>query len=123
MIIGYGTDLVSAERISHLIENEAFLRRVYTPAEREYCAAHADAASSYAACFAVKEAVSKVLGTGIGAHCALRDIELLHRENGAPFLNVSGVAKDTAEKMGICRWYVSISHECGMAIAGVIGES
>lgn len=123
MIIGYGTDLVSAERISRLIESEAFLRRVYTPAEREYCAAHADAVSSYAACFAVKEAVSKVLGTGIGTHCGLHDVELLHCENGAPFLNVSGAARDTAEKMGICRWHVSVSHECDMAVAGVIGES
>lgn len=123
MIVGYGTDLVSVERIRRLIENEAFLKRVYTPAEREYCAEHADAASSYAACFAVKEAVSKALGTGIGAHCGMRDVELGHRENGAPFLTLSGAAHNTAEKMGIRRWHVSLSHENGMAMAGVIAES
>lgn len=122
MIIGYGTDLVSVERINRMIENEAFLERVYTPAEREYCSAHANAVYSYAACFAVKEAVAKALGTGIGAHCALRDVELRHHENGAPFLNVSGVAHDTAEKLGIRRWLVSLSHEGGMAMAGVIAE-
>ena len=38
-IIGIGTDIVEVERIERMIERhgDLFLKRVYTPAEIEYC--------------------------------------------------------------------------------------
>ncbi len=122
MIVGHGIDLVSIERIQRLVVREAFLSRVYTPAEREYCTSRSDSVSSFAACFAAKEAVSKALGVGIGARCALKDVELLHDENGSPVLRISGAALRTASETGASRWHLSITHDERLAIASVIIE-
>ena len=58
-----GVDLIEVQRIESAVARwgERFLRRVYTPAEIEYCAGRA---GSLAARWAAKEAVSKALGTG-----------------------------------------------------------
>ncbi len=58
-----GIDLIEVQRIEHAVAcwGERFLRRVYTPAEIEYCAGRA---GSLAARWAAKEAASKALGTG-----------------------------------------------------------
>ncbi len=39
LVIGLGTDLIEIERIAHSVERygEAFLRRVFTDGEIEYC--------------------------------------------------------------------------------------
>jgi holo-[acyl-carrier-protein] synthase len=60
-----GTDIIEIVRIRQAIERwgERFLDRVYTPAEQKL---YDRRAHSLAACFAGKEAVMKVLGTGAG---------------------------------------------------------
>ena len=37
MIIGIGTDIVEIDRVTKAIKGEAFVKRVFTPAEAEYC--------------------------------------------------------------------------------------
>ena len=37
MIIGIGTDIVEIDRVAKAIKGEAFVKRVFTPAEAEYC--------------------------------------------------------------------------------------
>jgi len=58
-----GTDIIEIARIRQTIERwgERFLNRVYTASEQKM---YDRRAHSLAACFAGKEAVMKVLGTG-----------------------------------------------------------
>lgn len=122
MILGHGIDLVDIARMCRLVEKEAFIRKVFTEKERAYCSARADAASSYAARYAAKEAVAKALGTGIGAQCALLDVEVAVGEQGEPVLLLSGNARRTADQKGVARWHASLSHDGGIAMASVIAE-
>lgn len=122
MIVGHGIDLVEIARMRRLVENEAFLRKVFTEKERAYCSARSEAASSFAVRYAAKEAVAKALGTGIGAHCALQDVEVAIGERGEPVLLLSGNARRTADQKGIARWHANLSHDGGIAMASVIAE-
>ena len=67
MVIGVGTDLMEIARIAQSIARfgDRFLRRVFTQREIEYCQRKKNAAESFAARFAAKEAGAKALGTGI----------------------------------------------------------
>lgn len=70
MICGIGTDLTDIKRIKKLLKGDrkdAFMRRVLTTKEMELAELHENRLQEYVAGrFAVKEAVSKALGCGIG---------------------------------------------------------
>ncbi len=114
-ILRTGIDLVEIERLSGLRPEirQRFLERVFTPRELEQ-AAGSDA--SLAGRFAVKEAVSKVLGTGIGV-LGWRQIEVERGPQGEPVLHLTGNALVEAEKQGLATWSISISHTHTIAIA------
>jgi holo-[acyl-carrier protein] synthase len=67
MVVGLGTDLMEIDRIEETIDRfgDRFLARVFTPAEIAFCRKKKNAAESFAARFAAKEAATKALGTGI----------------------------------------------------------
>ena len=78
-VIGVGTDLVEVARIRTALDRTPGLRdRVFTPAEYAYSARHRDPAPHLAGRFAVKEAVMKALGQGLGA-VSFTDIEVINR--------------------------------------------
>ena len=85
-VLGIGVDIVETARIESSLARfgDRFLARVFTDAEREYCASMPFPARHYAARFAAKEAVSKAFGTGIGAQAGWRDIEVRRKESGEP---------------------------------------
>lgn len=118
MIIGIGTDLIEIERIRKACVKEAFLLRSFTLEER-LCIEGRPAKA--AGNFAVKEAVSKVMGTGFRG-IGLNEIEVLRDDLGKPYVNLYGRAKERAESLGIQRWHVSISNTKTLATAYVIGE-
>lgn len=122
MIIGHGIDLVEIARIAKLVENPAFVRKIYTPAEQAYCSGRVDAAACYAARFAAKEAVSKALGTGIGAHASWLDIDVQNDASGAPRATLGGAAARRACELGVLRLRLSLAHDGGMAMASVLAE-
>ena len=107
-----GIDLVETERIARVLERQggAFLKRVFTDAERAYCDSQAHAAASYGARWAAKEAVAKALGTGIGAGASLVEIEVVRAANGQPLIQLHGAAAATAAKMGVVEVRVSLTH-------------
>ena len=119
-MIWNGVDLVEIHRFEDLNPRilSRFINRVYTPAEQEICATRM---SSFAGRFAAKEAVAKVLGTGIG-EVRWQDIEILRKANGEPFIQLHNKAKECAEKLGIKEWSLSISHGKNLAIAFVIAS-
>jgi holo-[acyl-carrier protein] synthase len=116
-----GTDIIEIERIRLVIDHfgERFLRRVYTDAELNI---YGHRAHSLAACFAGKEAVMKVLGTGARG-VAWREIEALHHDSGKPYVILHGRAKEQAEKLGIKEIDVSFSHSREYATATAIGTT
>ena len=67
-VVGVGIDQIEVSRIRDSVKRHgnAFLNKVFTPEEQNSCMERADPVPCLAARFAVKEAVSKALGTGIG---------------------------------------------------------
>lgn len=118
MIIGIGIDLIEIERIKKACAKEAFLLRSFTSAEIECIGGRAERAAGN---FAVKEAVSKAMGTGFRG-MSLNEIEVLRDDLGKPFVRLYGQAGAKAAALGIARWHVSISNTKTLAEAYVIGE-
>ena len=76
--------------MKHSLENPRFFMPcIPGEQERQELEARRTPLQSAAACFCAKEAFSKVLGTGVRG-LFLTEVELLHRENGAPYLSLSG---------------------------------
>lgn len=114
MASGIGVDVCSVERIEKVWKRfgARFLRRVLTPAElgeRQWRVA-ADAAR-LARRWAIKEAVAKALGTGIGGVVGFQEIEISHSGKGAPVVKVKGY-KGTV--------MASVSDDAGMVVAFVV---
>ncbi len=124
-IHGIGIDLVEVERIRDSIERlgDVWSQRIFTQAERAYCDQQYDPAIHYSARFAAKEAVAKALGTGIGKHAALQDLEVVHDANGAPKMLLHGDAKDFAKANGIAHVHISLTHTKGHAVANAVAET
>jgi len=89
---------------------------VFTERELAACKGRPD---RLAARFAAKEAVSKVLGTGIG-QVAWRDIEVVNDPAGRPDLRLDGQAAQLAGELGLHIWSVSLSHTQEQAVAFVV---
>ena len=73
--------------------------RLFTAGERAYAAGLANPVPSLAARFAVKEAVMKALGVGLGAF-AWTDVEVVRQSSGVPSSSVRGRAAALAARAG-----------------------
>jgi holo-[acyl-carrier protein] synthase len=125
MVLGVGTDLIETKRIEESIVRygERFLERVFTPNEIAYCMRkRKNAAESFAARFAAKEAGAKALGTGISHGITWKELEVLREPSGRPTLHLSGRAAERAERMGVRRMQLSLTHSRELAMAVVIAE-
>lgn len=122
MIKGIGVDVVELARIDGLSERQAaFKDKIFTPREAQDCFCPKKDVARLAGRFAVKEAVSKALGTGIGK-VGWKDIETINGKNGAPEVILHGEAKRLAETLGVQSIHCSISHEKSVAVAMIIME-
>ena len=117
-MIKCGVDIVRVNRLAEIAPKirERFIQRVFTDREQ---AQMRDNNEGLSGLFAVKEAVSKALGTGIGK-VAWRDIEIVHLPTGEPTLELHSYAKEIAQSKGLEEWAISISHDGGLAIAMVV---
>ena len=122
MILGIGTDIIEIDRISNAINNTPmFLEKIFTKREIEQLTRSKLRVESVAGNFAVKEAVSKALGTGVRGF-NFKDIEVLRDELGKPVVEVSDKIKELI-KVNNYLFNVSISHNRTCAIAFVVLES
>lgn len=98
-----------AESIRHF--GRRFTDRFFTARELEYAVSGSgQCAERLAARFAAKEAVIKALRlseAGIG----FRDIEVVRRADGSCTIALHGAAKRIADRMGVQRILVSLSHD------------
>ncbi|WP_210396712.1 holo-ACP synthase [Motiliproteus sediminis] len=124
MIAGIGTDLVQIKRIAAALERSGprFAERILAPEERAEYAAAARPAVFLAKRFAVKEAASKALGTGIAKGVSWHHIQLRHAASGAPLLHLCGRAAELQQVQQIDALHVSLSDEQDHVIAFVVLE-
>jgi holo-[acyl-carrier protein] synthase len=122
-----GVDITEVDRIKKSIERigEKFLSKIFHPQEITYCEAKKDSKfESYAARFAGKEAVVKLLQTGIGNGVSFKDIMIYNGEEGEPKVLLFEGAKEKADALGIKAVSISLSHckDYAIAYAGAISN-
>lgn len=122
-ILGHGVDIAVCERIEQVWKRhgDLFLRRIFTPAEQEYCLAVRRPSIRLSGRFAAKEAILKALGTGWRGGIAWTDMEILNDGLGKPHATLSGACAARAGELGVGRIEVSISHTDRFAVASAIG--
>jgi holo-[acyl-carrier protein] synthase len=127
-IVGTGVDIIEVDRVeralTRLATGNRFRQRVFTENEIGYCEGRGRPRyQSYAARFAAKEAVMKALGTGWNRYVGWSEIEVTRQRGHAPAIMLYGKTAAFAQKRGIARFHLSISHTATLAIAYVIAES
>lgn len=122
MIVGIGCDIIKIERIARAIKRESFIQRVFTAKEAAYCQSRGQqAAASFAARFAAKEAVLKALGTGL-REGSLQEIAVANDALGKPLVQLSGHFAALSRQLGVKNIQISLSHSRDFAVAYVIME-
>jgi holo-[acyl-carrier protein] synthase len=124
MIIGVGTDIVDVERIEKVYDKQGdtFAQRLLSERELKDFANQLHPARFLAKRWALKEAVSKAIGTGISQGVRFKDMTVAHRESGQPFLILDGTTLDKSNELGITNWQISISDEKHHTVAFVVAE-
>jgi holo-[acyl-carrier protein] synthase len=118
MIHGIGIDIAEISRVWQAQERNArFAQRVLTVNELAVFTKLTPKrqAEYLTGRFAVKEAYSKALRSGIGKQVGFLDLELLNKKNGAPYF-----AKYPQSET--LKAHVSLSHSTDLVIAEVILE-
>lgn len=123
-VFGIGLDLVEVQRVRRSLDvyGNRFKRRVFTEKEIAYCERYRYSFQNYASRFAAKEATLKALGIGKSRGVAWKDVEVTRNPGEAPRVILHGRAAQIAEKLGVVRLHLSLTHERDMAQAFVIAE-
>lgn len=121
MKICCGTDIIEIDRIRKNIEDEkmgkAFVEKVYTQKEIEYCESKkAQKYQHYAARFAAKEAAFKAISEQLEDKYSItwKDMEVINNQQGRPELHLIGIDLKNIEDIDL-----SISHCKEYAVANV----
>lgn len=114
-----GIDLVEISRFTATVERRGllFLEKVFNKDEINQCSKYSHPMPHYAARFAAKEAISKALGTGIGAHLSFHDIHIKNLKSGKPYIELSDKANIHFNYPKIS---LSLTHTKDHAIASVL---
>ena len=107
-----GIDIEQVERFKNLSMH--LIERVYTVGEIKYCKTHANPHIHFAGMWCAKEAVVKALSD---LNLAVSEIEILHKSNGAPYINVNEKLKQYFNAQNIKNIHISISHTDQIATA------
>ncbi|BDH44881.1 holo-[acyl-carrier-protein] synthase [Salmonella enterica subsp. enterica serovar Choleraesuis] len=124
-ILGLGTDIVEIDRIESVVtrSGDRLAQRILSPNEWLQYQQHHQQVRFLAKRFAVKEAASKALGTGIRQGLAFDQFEVSNDELGKPILTLREQALVLAQKMGVKHIHVTLADERRYACATVIIES
>ena len=111
--LGIGTDIENIKRFEKYSKdkNNAFLRRIYSEREINYCFSHKNPASHLAARYAAKEAVVKAMNTINNNLLDYKDIEIVHSKKEAPIVKMKN------SKFNKLKVYITLSHAQNTAIA------
>ena len=98
IIFGVGTDIISIDRIKNSLKNKKFINRIFNEKEILKCEKIKKNVNCYAKRFAAKEAFSKALGTGISKGINFKEIIVLNKKSGKPYISIIGQTKKTLNK-------------------------
>lgn len=108
MIVGIGSDLANIERIEQSIDNfgDRFINKIFSEYEKGEMERRKKVSARRYACavakrFAVKEACSKALGTGLRRGTFWRDMEVVHLPSGKPTIRLRGGALEHAKGLTV----------------------
>lgn len=112
-----GIDLIKTSRMKKMMDRfgDKALKKFLNNDEIELVKNHKTASGFWA----VKEACSKALGTGIGSEFGFKDVVISKTKKGAPIITLS---KKAIEKFNIKDSSTSITHDGEYAMAVVIFE-
>jgi len=114
-------ELINLESFQRKLEREgeAFLKHVFTAAERRYCETKRTGVESYGARYAAKKAMKRVLGIKASEFC-WRDVEVLLRKNGKPYFNLKKLKQKKYMLSTGAFLDLSLAHERRIAVATVL---
>jgi holo-[acyl-carrier protein] synthase len=117
-VVRAGIDRVELDEFRRAVDvaGDGFVERIFTPAEIAFCAGRVDRLATR---FAAKEAVSKMLGTGIRG-LSWREVEVVTAPHGEPRLVLHDRARDRADRLGVISIGVSMTHTVVAAEAFVV---
>lgn len=117
MIKGIGLDVVEISRFEESLQRTPELRnRLFT--QDELALSDGTHSSFLAGRFAAKEALAKALGVPEGL--AWHDVNILRADDGAPLMQLNGIAKQRA---GSGKIHLSISHDGPVVVAMIVIEN
>lgn len=131
MVKGIGIDMASISEIDRLAggiagktasEQDAFVRRTFTPAELAAALERHNPAEYLAGRFAAKEAVFKAVAPLTEEGFEMRRVETLTRPDGSPYVNVGPELQTALDEAGVSELLVSITNEDDYAIAIVLAQ-
>ncbi len=132
MIAGVGVDVVMVPDFVALLREpgSAFEARTFTAAERATARSRpsGDPSPHLAARYAAKEAALKALSQALAPAplpaelTDLAEIEVLCDDDRRPSLALHGRVRALAERAGVARLHLSLSHEGAVATAFVVAE-
>lgn len=123
-VTAHGIDMVDCVRLEQVIRRhgDRFLKRVFTAAELDYCLGKKRRIEHLAGRFAAKEAVLKLLGTGLRSGMKWTEIEVTNEASGQPTVRLAGQCRSIAEEKNLGKILVSISHIETHAIASAVAS-
>lgn len=114
-----GIDIERVDRFETMLDTKK-QAKIFTKSEQEYFDKFKFKLDHMAGCFCAKEAVSKALKVGFYTKITPLDIEILHNENGAPYVNTQNEKLSNLLKNR--KIDISISHTLDLATAICIVE-
>ena len=121
MIIGLSIDIVEIHRISAALQDtQGMKQKVFTAQEISFCSKRKHEFQHFGGRFAAKEAAAKALGGK--PEFWFKNIEVLNKESGEPYLKFSGKAQKTYSNLE-CNIIISISHSENYGVATAILDS
>lgn len=128
MISGIGCDVVELKRVADVYarHGDRFVHRILTEEElpifeKRKSLGNERMFAFLASRWAVKEAISKALGTGITAEVSFHAMEILHNSSGAPIAVFKGELKNRLQEEGILV-HISITDEKSVVAAFAVAE-
>ena len=112
-----GNDIVEINRFNDLCKKEHFLDKYFTLSEKNKVLSSGKPAEKLAGMFAIKEAVLKAFGLGIGNGIDLKDVVIEYTSLGQPAIKQTPKISDFLMKNNLTEIKVSVSHTDSLASA------
>ena len=122
-ILGIGVDIVENSRISKLLKNKLFIKRIFSNSEILIGNKIRDKKGYYSKRFAAKEAFAKSIGTGFRDNLNYNDISIVSDKLGKPSFVINEKIKKIVKKqfkITLFNFFLSISDEKKYSVAYVI---